>query len=86
MQMASAQEEAKAVAMRAVGKQVTQTISIAGVRAGGPADGKLRTGDEIVSLGGTPIASVTDLRDKIQAAPAGGSLALVCLLYTSRCV
>ena len=77
IQMTSAQDEAKAVALRATGRTVPVTISVAGVVPGGPADGVLRKGDEIVSLAGRPVASVVELRSTIQAAAEGGKLAIV---------
>jgi PDZ domain-containing protein len=77
IQMTSAQDEAKAVAMRATGRTVPVTITIAGLVPGGPADGVLQKGDEIVSLAGKPVTNVVELRQTISAVPDGGKLAMV---------
>lgn len=77
VQMASAQDEAKAVALRATGRAVPETISVTGVLPGGPSEGVLKKGDQLLSLGGIPVSNVVALRKAIQAAPEGGKLALV---------
>lgn len=77
IQMTDAQAEAKAVAIRATGRTVPTTISIAGIASGGPADGVLRKGDRLVSLGGKAVDSVPSLRQTIQAAKDGAKLPYV---------
>lgn len=75
--MQDAQAEAKAVALRATGRTVPETVTVSGVVPGGPADGVLRKGDRVVSLDGKPVTGATVLRESIGAAREGQKLLLV---------
>lgn len=77
VQMSDAQDGAKAVALRAAGRTVPETITIAGVVPGGPSDGVLRKGDQLVSIGGVAVTTITQLRQAIQGSAEGKPLTMV---------
>ena len=65
---------AAAAAARAVGLPVTVTgsgIRVLQVLPDGPAAGRLRPGDAVVAVDGQPITDTGDLRELLQANPAG---------------
>lgn len=68
--MQESQDIAKTVALRRLGYEVpeaTSRIVIIDVLCGGPSEGKLALGDEIVALDGTPVRELEDIRPLIQA-------------------
>lgn len=73
-QMAGSQETAVAAAMKELGYDVRLTVQVAEVTSGGPAAGKIRTGDEVVAVAGEPVASSADVARRIQAVPEGRSV------------
>jgi PDZ domain-containing protein len=62
--MVDAQDDAVVAALRAAGQPVEQLPAVASVTVGSPAQTRLRAGDLIVSVGGTP----TRTREEVQAA------------------
>lgn len=66
-EMAGSQQDAIAVALRALGKAVPETVLVAAVPAGSPSAGVLKPGDEIVSVDGHRVTSAQDVRTDVQA-------------------
>jgi PDZ domain-containing protein len=66
-QMTDSQQEAIAAALLNLGYDVTQTVSIAQVTAGSPAEGKFETGDIVQSVNGQPVTSIDSLRAAVTA-------------------
>lgn len=64
-EMASSQEIAAAVALRALGKEVKERVTISEVPDDSPNAGVLQAGDEILSVAGTPVASDAALRAEL---------------------
>lgn len=69
--MASSQDIAAAVALEALGRKPAPAVEVYQVREGYPADGKLKVGDVLVSVAGTPIATPQDVVTAVQSVPAG---------------
>jgi PDZ domain-containing protein len=69
-QMTSSQDAATAVALEELGYDVTEP-AVGAVTDGAPADGRLKTGDVIVQVDGTAVATSQDVVDAVSAAPAG---------------
>lgn len=76
-QMAFSQQEAVAVALRATGRPVPETITIGQVSADGPANGLLREGDVVLAANGTTITGAGQLREIISSTPDGQRVSLV---------
>ncbi len=76
-QMAFSQQEAVAVALRATGRRVPETITIGEVSRAGPANGLLREGDVVLSANGTAITGAAQLRGIISSTPDGERVSLV---------
>lgn len=75
-QMLSSQQAAAAAALSQLGYHVART-SIEKVTPGMPADGKLKVGDVLVSVGGTPASSPDQVAARIQKVPDGQSVPVV---------
>jgi Lon-like protease len=77
--MSTSQDTATAIALGELGQKVPQVVKIASVSKGMPADGRLETGDVVVSVGGLAVTSDnTDQAVKrIQSTKAGQSVTLV---------
>lgn len=71
LEMKGSQQEATAVALRAVGKQVPTHIVVAKLLDSSRATGLLRVGDRIDSVGGTRIDSMDGIRDALQQVDPG---------------
>ena len=71
--MASSQDESVAAALDHLGTQYTTTLSVHAVVEGGPAQGKLRAGDELVSVDGSPVTSLGQLRSHLDEAGSEGA-------------
>ncbi len=71
VQMASSQEEATAVALRAIGKQVPTHIVVSDIVASSKAKGVLEKGDRLVKVGGTTVADGQSIRTAIQKVSPG---------------
>jgi PDZ domain-containing protein len=65
--MVDSQQEATAAALTQLGVPFTTNVSVAAVSTGGPSDGVLAVGDEIVSVNGVDPASVDQLRASLAA-------------------
>jgi PDZ domain-containing protein len=71
VQMDTSQSDAVAAALGALRIPFRTYTRIAAVQKGGPADGKLKVGDEILRVNGTPIASYDRLAAAIRPIPVG---------------
>lgn len=69
--MISSQDIAVANALKALGTPVQQVIQVASVQEGTPADGKLRTGDRVLEVNGTPITSPEQVSAVVSKTVAG---------------
>src|SRR5918999_1025196 len=70
VQMVSSQDEAVAVALRELGREVTPVVKIQNVAKGMPADGGLKVGDVLESVGGTPVEAPEDVARLVQRSTA----------------
>jgi len=75
-QMASSQDNAIASALGALDIPFTTKVGVATVQTGGPADGKLKPGDIIVSVNGKDVTDVSQVTDAIRPLPVGSHVAL----------
>ncbi|WP_110241798.1 PDZ domain-containing protein [Nocardioides gilvus] len=69
--MASSQDVAAAVALKALGREPSPAVEIYQVREGFPAQGKLEVGDVLVNVADTPIVTPQDVVTAVQSVPAG---------------
>lgn len=76
-QMAFSQQEAVAVALRATGRTVPETVTVGQVSPTGPANGLLREGDVVLAANGIPISGAARLRQVISDTPDGRDVSLV---------
>ncbi len=77
IQMEGSQEEATAVALRALGRTVPSHVAIAKVLDVSKAKDVLKDGDRILTIGGTPVTDPETVRRAIQAVQPGASVAVV---------
>lgn len=77
IQMEGSQEEATAVALRAIGQDVPTHIAVAGLADTSRAKGLLKPGDRFERIGDTPITSAQTVRDALQKARPGDSVTIV---------
>ena len=75
-EMIDSQQEAVAVALKAVGQKVTEHIVIAQVAKDAPSASLIKAGDEIVSVDGKAISDSSGVRDAVGAHKPGESVAL----------
>ncbi len=75
-EMSGSQREAVAVALRATGRRVVEQAVVGYVHPDGPAAGRLREGDVVASVNGTPVDMVTDVSRLVQATPQGAATRL----------
>ena len=68
------QSSAETAALRELGYPVQVTVTK--VVAGGPSEGRLRTGDVLVSVDGKPVGTAGELTELIRARPAGTTLSI----------
>ena len=71
--MASSQDESVAAALDYLGTPYTTTLTVHAVVEGGPAEGSLRAGDELVSVDGSPVTSLGQLRSHLDEAGSEGA-------------
>lgn len=74
--MRLSQEHAIAAALDALGIDYGSTVVVASVSPGGPAEGVLEPGDELLEIDGEPVATDPELRAAIQAAGTGAEVEL----------
>lgn len=77
VQMNTSQQGAVAVALQELGIDFDQTVVIAGVEQGAPADGVLEAGDELVSVEGTAADDVVGFQQLVAASTPGEDVDLV---------
>ncbi len=76
VQMEGSQEEATAVARRALGQEVPTHVAIAGITDSSKAKGLLKVGDRLDSIDGEPVTTTQALRDALQKKKPGESVSL----------
>ncbi len=67
LQMQNSQQEAVAAALTELGYDIPRTLTVEGVVEGAPAEGLLEQGDEVVSINGSEVANLTEVREAIAA-------------------
>lgn len=72
--MATSQENAAVVALRAAGHTVGEEVVVAAVQPGMPAEGRLATDDVLVAVDGTPVRAANDVARLVRQAAPGGSV------------
>ncbi len=77
VQMQGSQQEATAVALRAVGKQVPTYIVIAGFTPSSKGKDVLKAKDRLESIGGTKVTGVDSVRSALAAVKPGDTVKLV---------
>ncbi|MGV1007040.1 MAG: PDZ domain-containing protein [Dermatophilaceae bacterium] len=76
-EMSGSQHTAAAVALRALGYDVPQVVTVARVPSDAPAAGQLRVGDVLVSIGGVPVTDAATTRAAVQQVAPGQSVDVV---------
>ena len=76
IQMEGSQEEATAVALRAMGKQVPTHVAIAGITDASKAKGVLEVGDRLDRIDGVEITSTQAVRDVLQKKKPGDTVSM----------
>lgn len=75
-EMTGSQQEAVAVALRATGRKVMEQAIVGLVQHDGPSAGRLRGGDVVTSVNGTPVEMASDVTRLIQRAPPDSAVRL----------
>jgi PDZ domain-containing protein len=70
-EMADSQQEAVAVALRALGQTVPEVVKVKGLTKGSPASGILRAGDVLVSVDGKAVTTPDGVRAAVRAHKPG---------------
>jgi PDZ domain-containing protein len=86
-QMDQSQDTAKAVALRKLGytvDAVTGPVQIVEVVCGGPSEGRLELGDQIVAIDGQPVTTAEDVRPPIVARQPGETAVFTVLRGSER--
>lgn len=78
-EMTDSQQEATAVALRALGVPVTSHVVVGAVADGAPAAGVLKVGDRIEKIGGVPVHDIAGLRAEMLKVTAGSPASMVLL-------
>jgi len=76
-EMAGSQSVATAIALRALGRDVDQTVVIAGIPDGSPSAGLLEPDDVLVSVDGDPATSADAVRGAVQRHAPGDAIPIV---------
>ncbi len=76
VEMTGSQQVAAATALRALGKTVPESVSVAAVPTGSPATGALQAGDVLLKVDGTAVTSADSLRTAVQAHKPGEKLVI----------
>jgi PDZ domain-containing protein len=76
-EMLQSQDLAAVAALRHLDMPVTLTVSVGDVRAGSPAQGRLRVGDVFVTVDGTPVHTGAELRAAIRKHVPGQTVRFV---------
>lgn len=75
-EMRSSQDDAAAVAERALGYSVPETITVVELTSGSPAKGILQPGDVLVDVAGHAVTSVDQIRSELQHVRAGATVTI----------
>jgi PDZ domain-containing protein len=75
-EMAGSQQEAIAVALKALGKPVTERITIAGISDDAPSASSLRKGDQVVAIDGATVTGADQVRAAVQKHQSGETVRL----------
>ncbi|MGL5929959.1 MAG: YlbL family protein [Dermatophilaceae bacterium] len=76
-EMAQSQTVAAATALRALGRQVTQTVTVGVIPEGSPSSGVLEVDDVLVSVDGDAASSADAVRAAVQRGAAGSPVTVV---------
>ncbi|MGL5850694.1 MAG: YlbL family protein [Phycicoccus sp.] len=76
-EMAQSQTVATATALRALGRQVTQTVTVGSILEGSPSSGVLEVDDVLVSVDGDAASSADAVRAAVQRAAPGSPVPVV---------
>jgi Lon-like protease len=76
-EMSDSQENATTAALRSLGIPVDTTVVVQDLPAGSPSAGKLRTGDQLVSVDGTTVTGGASLRSLVTSHEPGDRLPIV---------
>jgi PDZ domain-containing protein len=74
IQMVNSQDAAVAAALTELGLEYDEIPAIVSVDEGAPADGRLEARDRLLAVGGTPVATVEEVVDRVGAAEPGRPL------------
>lgn len=77
VQMVSSQDTAIAVALTELGYELDKVTEVLAVTEGSPAEGRLESRDQILSVNGTRIATTTDVSRLVRATPRGEATTFV---------
>jgi PDZ domain-containing secreted protein len=77
IQMEGSQEEATAVALRAIGKDVPTHIAIASITDSSKAKGLLKVRDRLESIDDEPVTTAQSVRDALQKSSPGDTVSLI---------
>ncbi|MFI0411176.1 PDZ domain-containing protein [Actinomadura sp. 3N508] len=75
-QMQDSQQSAEAAALHELGIPVTTRVVVDGIQKGRPADGVLKTGDEITSVDGAKVTNVAEVTGRMAKHKIGDSVTL----------
>jgi PDZ domain-containing protein len=76
-EMSDSQENATTAALRSLGIPVTTTVVVQDLPAGSPSAGKLRKGDQLLSVDGTKVTGGASLRAAVTAHKPGDQITIV---------
>lgn len=76
IEMTDSQEEAAAVALKALDKPVTERLVIAGFAEGSALKDTLKTGDTVLRIDGREVATIDDIRARVQSHSPGDPIEL----------
>ena len=77
LEMSASQQEAAAVALRALGYSLPQEVRIGVIPAGSPSEGQLKVGDVLVSIGGVASTDPDAVRAAVQKVTVGDTVEVV---------
>ncbi len=77
VQMATSQQTSVVVALRALGRQVPEIVTVTRVAEGAPSGDALQAGDVLVSVAGKPVDDHRVLRERIEQTAAGAAIEVV---------
>lgn len=75
-EMVDSQDAATSAALTYLGYKGTVTVRVSAVTSGAPADGKLKAGDQLTTVDGTPVTGPAQLRKLISGRRVGAPVAI----------